>query len=67
MLFHESLKDETSSHDTVTMTSATQMTKLKKKRVEREDLRDSEHNQVKMLMKKLLCHDRMCKNKKNQC
>ena len=43
------------------------MTKLKKKRVEREDLQDSEHNQVKMLMKKLLCHDKMCKNKKNQC
>ncbi len=55
------------SVSTVTKTSATQMTKLEKKRVKREDLRDSEHNRVKMLMKKLLCHDRMCKNKRNQC
>lgn len=55
------------SVSTVMKTSATQTTKLKKKRVEREDLQDSEHNQVKMLMKKLLCHDKTCKNKKNQC
>ncbi len=43
------------------------MTKLKKKRLERENLRDSEHDWVKMLMKKLLYHDRIYKNKKNQC
>ncbi len=55
------------SVSTVTKTSVTQMTKLEKKRVKREDLWDSEHNWVKMLMKKLLCHDRMCKNKRNQC
>ncbi len=55
------------SVSTVMKISATQMTKLKKKRAEREDLRDFKHNWVKMLMKKLLCHDRMCKNKKNQC
>ncbi len=51
----------------VIKTSATQTTKLEKKRFERKDLRDSEYDWVKMLMKKLLYHDRMCKNKKNQC
>jgi len=55
------------SVSTVMKMSTTQMTKLKKKRAERENLQDSEHNQVKMLMKKLLCHDRTCKNKRNQC
>ncbi len=48
-------------------TSTIQMIKLKKKRIKRKDLQDSEYNWVKMLMKKLLCHDKMCKNKKNQC
>ncbi len=51
----------------VIKTSATQTTKLEKKRFERKDLRDSEYDWVKMLIKKLLYHDRMCKNKKNQC
>ena len=52
---------------TVIKMSATQMIKLKKKRAERKDLQDSEYNWVKMLMKKLLYHDRTCKNKRNQC
>ncbi len=55
------------SVSTVTKMSTTQTIKLEKKRAERKDLQDSEHNWVKMLMKKLLCHDRTCKNKKNQC
>ena len=46
---------------------ATQTARLEKERVEREGLRGSEHNRAKMLMKELLCHDRTCKNKGNQC
>jgi len=52
---------------TATKASATQTAKLEKERAEREGLRGSEHNRAKMLMKELLCHDRTCKNKGNQC
>lgn len=51
----------------VAKTSTIQTIKLKKERVEREGLRGSEDNRAKILMKKLLCHDRQCKNKGNQC
>lgn len=52
---------------TATKASATQTAKLEKERAEREGLRGPEHNRAKMLMKELLCHDRTCKNKGNQC